>query len=113
MMERKELGKIEKAELVTNGGYGDGMFGIRFELRSGGTGVGDFWGYWGTHVQPGNNSKWTEENRASSRSDVFLRLETVMRNANVKNFNELKGVPIEITYQGNMLKSWRVLTEVV
>jgi hypothetical protein len=41
------------------------------------------------------------------------KLKEVLEAAHKQDVSELKGVPIECTFEGNLLKDWRVLTEVI
>jgi hypothetical protein len=36
-----------------------------------------------------------------------------LKDAKVNSVDELKGKPVEVTFDGNMLKEWRILTEVL
>jgi len=37
----------------------------------------------------------------------------LLKEAKVDNVDKLKGIPVEVTFDGMMLKEWRVLTEVL
>jgi hypothetical protein len=37
----------------------------------------------------------------------------LLKDAKVNSVDELKGKPVEVTFDGNMLKEWRILTEVL
>ena len=111
MSERKELGKIQKV-VCGFGGYQDAQIGIGFVLGGDSWGVNtEFDGAWTS--DPDENSNWTEKSRALHLGDVFLMLRDTLRDAKVKDVTELVGIPIEATFDGNMLKSWRVLKEVL
>lgn len=113
MSEEKSLGKISYAKFG-NGGYQDSMFGATFSLDTKSGGCGDFWGFWDMGITPSkSSSKWTEANRDEQRVEVMVRIETLMRDANVKDFNDLVGKPIEVTWESHRLKSWRILKEVL
>lgn len=102
----KRLGKIGLA-IVGFGGYQDAMLGCSFTLTGEGWGVGDFWGAWGSATVP------NEADRTESLGLMMRQLGDLLRAAKVKHFDELVGVPIEAEFDGNTLKSWRVLTEVL
>lgn len=110
MNERSELGKIKKCELGA-GGYDDAMIGFSFELGGSGWGVGDFWGAWSSDPSPG--AKWTEESRNITLGKNVIRVNKLLESAKVKTISQLVGVPVEVKFIGNNLKSWRVLTEVI
>jgi hypothetical protein len=40
-------------------------------------------------------------------------LSKLLKDSNVNSVDKLKGVPVEVTFDGNMLKDWRILTEVL
>ena len=107
-----ELGRIVSVKLG-DGGYDDAMFGFTFYLSTGSGGsVCDFWGTWGH--EPNESCKWTKTEQNEVFLDCFLRVKKLMKQAKVSNFNQLKNVPIEITWDDkNRLKSWRILTEVL
>jgi hypothetical protein len=111
--DRKELGRIQGFRWGM-GGYQDAMFGATFTLGGSGWGVNDFWGAWAPGVvDPGEFTKWTEAERCGQLADATARLCRLMKEAGVNDSAKLVGTPIEITFDGNTLKSWRVLTEVL
>ena len=111
MSERKELGKIS-AVRFGDGGYQDAMIGVTFDLRMGEcSGVNDFWGAW--RVDPSPNANWTAESRNLELGAMVMRLSKLMDQAKVRDLASLAGTPVEVTFDGMELKSWRVLTEVL
>jgi hypothetical protein len=108
------IGKIKRA-IVGMGGYQDAMFGVSFDLGSDkdSWGVSDFWGAWAPSIKVTEYTKWTEADRAKQLSDAFTRLAQLMLEAKVSDVNKLAGFPIEVKFDGHLLKSWRVLTEVI
>lgn len=108
----KRIGKIKKASFG-HGGYQDACIGVSFDLGSDKDlwGVGDFWGAWATTRS--DYCKWTEADRLTQLGEAVMRLNATMRDANVDRVERLAGVPIEVTFDGNTLKEWRVLTEVI
>lgn len=113
MSERKELGKI-KSIRVGMGGYQDAMFGVTFDLGGDGWGVSDFWGFWSpSRMKHSEHCKWTEASRLQALTDAFVRLDSLMKSAKVNDSMKLAGIPIEVSFEGTTLKSWRILTEVL
>jgi hypothetical protein len=110
VMETK-LGRISKIRLG-DGGYDDAMFGVSVTLSmdGGSTGVSDFKGAWATHPK---HAKYSEEEWAAGHTEAYRWLRQLMRDAKVHDFADLQGVPVEVTIDGNTLKSWRILTEVL
>lgn len=113
MTERKELGKIQSADFGF-GGRDNVMFGAAFTLGGESWAVQDFWGSWApSHVKVNGHMQWTELDRSKWHDEQIRRIEALMYSAKKRHFKDLVGVPIEVTFDGNLLKSWRVLTEVL
>jgi hypothetical protein len=110
MTERKELGKITHANFGW-GGYQDVMFGLSLQFSGSAWGCGDFKGAWG--VAWTESCKWTEEDRLRDLGKTCMFLKDLMTKAKVKSVEDLVGVPVEVTFDGNTLRSWRVLEEVL
>jgi len=102
--------KISRAEFGY-GGYQDAMVGVDFTFSSPGCGCGDFWGTWA--IERSEHAKWTEQSRIDTLGGVVMRLAKILDQAKKRHVGELVGVPVEVTFEGNALKSWRVLTEVI
>jgi hypothetical protein len=109
LTERKELGCIRNATFGY-GGYQDAMFGFGVTLAGEAWGVSDFTGSW--PKRPARASYTAEEHQASLLEGV-TRLHETLRAAKRQHVAELVGTPIEATFEGGTLKSWRVLTEVI
>lgn len=111
MSERKEIGKIKDVR-TGFGGYDDAMIGFSFTLGSEGWGVGDFWGEWATERLDG--ARWTEADRIIALGNTLWRMRNLLSDAKVKTVEQLKGKPVEVTFEGsNRLQSWRILTEAI
>jgi len=108
-METK-LGRITHVRMGY-GGYQDAMFGISFQLGGDGWGTGDFWGHWA--MKPTEHHKWTEADQRESLGKMSLRVVQLLRDAKKQDIQDLKDVPVEVTFDGMTLSSWRILTEVV
>lgn len=106
--------KIGKIERVAFGFGGDVMFGLSVTLSGPSWGVGDFKGTWSySHITPDANYKWTEEDRARIYLETVRFVENLLKDAKVLSVEQLKGKPVEATFDGMLLKSWRILTEVL
>lgn len=107
-MDGKFLGKIQSVTL----GFDDrGWFGPMFDLRfDGASSVGD-----SRTIPPvyKDTFSYTPEEWAEKLRDDYAFIYVAMRDAGVSDFNKLAGTPIEVEIEGNMLKSWRVLKEVL
>ena len=109
----KKLGKIESVRFGL-GGYQDACLGLSVTLSASGWGVGDFKGSWDAEsVKRSEYTKWTEEERSKGYDETMRYLSKLLKDAKVDSVDKLKGVPVEVTFDGNMLKEWRILTEVL
>src|SRR3954466_12269247 len=97
---RTELGKIKKVKFGA-GGYQDAMTGFSFELGGDSWGVNDFWGH------------WLEPKFAPDMAAVIVKVRRILIEAKVDDITKLEGIPVEVTFNGMMLDSWRVLKEVL
>jgi hypothetical protein len=96
----KKLGKITSVKFGL-GGYQDAMLGLSVGLGDGSWGVGDFKGMWDAEsVKRSDYTKWTEEDRSKGYDETMRYLSTLLKDA-------------EVTFDGVMLKEWRILTEVL
>jgi len=109
-MDGKQIGKIQKISFG-KGGYQDVEIGVSFTLGGKAWGVNDFWGTF-SDERP-EFALWTEENRIKTLGETVMRLNKLLKDAKKRNIVELLNTPIEATFEGNLLKSWRVLTEVI
>ena len=112
-MVKKELGKIRKV-IFGFGGYQDCQFGLYVELETGGGGmVGDFKGNWGPKIKWDKHCKWNEGDRNTWYAETMEYVGNLLVQAKVDDVCNLRGIPVEVTFVGNCLKSWRILTEVL
>lgn len=109
-MSRTELGRIQKATFGW-GGYQEAMIGLSITLSGKAWGVGDFKGAWG--IERSEHAQWSEEDRVKQLGEACMFLRDTLKAAGKQTVDELVGVPIEATFDGNMLQSWRVLEEVL
>lgn len=109
----KKLGKIKEVRFGL-GGYQHAMLGLTVSLGTDGWGVGDFKGSWDAEtIKRTESTKWTEEERSKGYDETMRYLSKLLKDAKVDSVDKLKGVPVEVTFDGNMLKEWRILTEVI
>lgn len=107
MPQEKTLAKITKAEL---GHDGDGRFGLNLVFTGSGIGCGTFEGTW---AQRSEHAQWSLADQAKAFADVMYLLRDTLTKAKRRHADQLVGVPVELTFEGNMLRSWRVLEEVI
>jgi hypothetical protein len=109
----KKLGKIESVSFGL-GGYQGVMLGIHVTLGNGSWGVGDSKGNWDAEqIKHTEYTKWTEADRDASYAEIMRYVSKLLKEAKVDSVDKLKGKPVEVTFDGNMLKEWRILTEVI
>lgn len=106
-----KIGKIESVEFGRVG-YNDAYIGIGFTLSGNGWGVCDSKGYWDSELIDHNERcKWTEADRDKGYAETTRYICKLLSDAKCQRIDQLKGKPVEVTFDGNMLKSWRILTE--
>ena len=101
------LGKIKAFSL----GFNDrGWFGWEVELETQGGNVID-----GRYVPSKyrDTFAYSPEDWSHAHRDNYGALYTLMDSAGVTRTEQLVGKPVEVEYEGNMLKGWRILTEVL
>jgi hypothetical protein len=109
----KRLGKIKSVSFGF-GGYQEAQFGLSVDLGGDGWGVTDFIsGGWSESITIGPHTQWTEQDRTNNRAEMVKRIDQLLREANCSSVDQLRGKPVEITFDGNILKYWRILTEVL
>lgn len=110
----KRIGKIQS---VTVGlvGYQDAMLGIQVSLGSDkqGWSVGDSKGFWGPEIKCSEHAKWTEADRSKAHDETLRFIGDLLVKAKVRDVVDLKGIPVEVEFEGNGLKSWRILEEAI
>ena len=109
----KLLGKIESIKFGYVG-YQDMQFGLQITFSAKGFGVCDTIAEaWVTDMSISKHSQWSEEDRDSAYARTARRINEIMRKAKVTDINKLVNIPVELTIEGNTLKEWRVLEEVL
>ena len=109
----KELGKIEKVRFG-HCGYQESCLGISFVLTGKGWGLVDSKSTWDAElIKHTENSQWSEKDRDKQYSEIMRYVSKLLKDAKVSNISELQGKPIEVTLDGNLLKEWRILNEVL
>jgi hypothetical protein len=114
---RKELGKIISAKFGL-GGYQGVQIGIHIQLGSSASGSG--WGVctsksgWDPSVvECSGNCKWTEADRAKQHDEIVRYISGLLKDAKVESVDKLVGIPVEVTFDGNAIQSFRILSEVI
>ena len=104
------LAKISKAKFGF-GGYQDAMIGLSVSFSGDGWGTSDFKGAWA--IKRSEGAKWTDHERISTLGETVMFLNDLLTQAKKNNVAELAGTPVEVTFDGMRMTSWRVLTEVL
>ena len=78
-----------------------------------GSGVCAFKGSWPLTMERSKDAKWSEDDRNKEVLDMVRFVTETMEKAKVKDVSDLKGIPVECTCDGNCLKEWRILEEVL
>jgi hypothetical protein len=109
----KKLGKIEEVSFGL-GGYQGAMLGLHVTLGDGSWGIGDSKSNWDAEqIKWFKHTQWTEEDRDGWYSEIMRYVSKLLKEAKVDSVDKLKGKPVEVTFDGNQLKEWRILTEVL
>lgn len=109
----KELGKIKSVQFGI-GGYQDAMIGIHFDLGGYGWGVMTNKSALDCSIVKHNeNCKWSEKDRSKQYDEIMRYVSDLLNKAKVKTIDKLTGIPIEATFEEGVLKSWRILEEVL
>jgi hypothetical protein len=109
----KRLGKIEDVHFGL-GGYQGAMLGLHVTLGDGSWGVGDSRANWDSEqIKWTEHTQWSEEDRNVWYAEIMKYVSKLLKDAKVDSVEKLKGKPVEVTFNGNTLKEWRILTEVL
>jgi len=110
----KILGKIVTAKFCI-GGYNDSMIGLYVQLGNTGWGVADSNNMaWDAEIiKHTEHCKWTENERDDQYAKIVRFISKLLKEAKVDCIENLKDIPVECTFDGNLLKEWRILTEVL
>lgn len=109
----RKLGKIASA-YVGLGGYQDCQLGVWFSFSGESLCVSSGLGEWSPkRIERTDSHKWTEADRDAAFARVMRYVDELLAQAKVERVEQLKGIPVEVTFDGNVISSWRVLTEVL
>ena len=54
-----------------------------------------------------------QEDRRKTMADMCYKIAETLNAAAVEDVAKLVGKPVEVTFEGNTLKDWRILTEAI
>ena len=110
---KKELGKIKSVKFG-HSGYQDAQLCIQFTLGGEGWSVCDSKGGWDAElIKCDERCKWTEADRDKDYAETMRFISKLLKQAKVHDVSQLKDIPVECTFDGNLLKEWRILEEVI
>ena len=109
-MQRKELGKINSASFGM-GGYQDACIGLNLSFGGKGWGVCKFYGSWA--IARSEYAKWSQDDRLREIGLAGMKLAELLEKTHKRDVSQLVGTPVECTFEGNELKEWRLLEEVL
>lgn len=107
---KKELGRISMASFGF-GGYQDVQIGLTLQFEGNGWGCEKFDGFWAG--KRSESAKWTEGDRTFALGDMAKRVSNLLIDAKARDVSELVDKPVELTFENNTLKDFRILTEVL
>lgn len=109
----KELGKIESVKFGL-GGYQGAMIGIHISLSSKGWGTNTEVSAWDSEIiECTEHCKWNEESRSKQYDEMVRYISKLLKSAKVQTIDELKDKPVEVIFENNSIKEWRILDEVL
>lgn len=113
MSEQKRLGKI-KDVYYGHGGYQDAFLGLHLVFG------GDGWGCgksltcpWDPEIMSAEGKPWSEEERNALFAKGSREISSLLKKAKVSRIDKLVGIPVELVFDGDVLKSFRILEEVL
>jgi len=101
-----QLGKIRK---VTFGNY-EYLFGLFLDLGGDGWGVSAEYCY--NHCYMPKN-QLGEQDKIDDELTMISKIQLLLSDAKVETIDQLIGKPVEVTFEGNLIRSFRILTEVL
>jgi hypothetical protein len=110
---KKELGKLSHVSFGL-GGYQDACIGLSVTIEGYAWGVSDNKTAWDANlIKHSERCKWSESDRDKQYAEIMRYVSDLLRDAKVDSVEKLKGKPVEATFDDGILKSWRILTEVL
>lgn len=99
----EELGKIESVKF----GFEEYLFGLSLTLSGKSWGVGT-----GYYYNP-NATNVTEEENDKYLKEMTDKIQKLLKDAKVNSIHDLKNKPVLCTFDGSLIKDFRILTEVL
>lgn len=103
----KKLGKISEAKfgVIHDMPF---LFGLKLEFN------GDDWSVGCSNhvINMSKECKWKGD-RKGATEEIMDFTYKLLKEAKVQNVNDLFGIPVEVEFEGNTFKDFRILTEVL
>ena len=113
MSTEKRIGKITHATFGL-GGYQDATLGLHLQFGSGAWGVGTSHSAWDPEtIKSDKYCTWNENDRNRQLVSICRKVSETLSKAKVGSVSELVGKPVEVEFDANGLKSWRILEEAI
>ena len=107
----EKLGKIEHVYFGF-GGYQEAITGLWLTFSMKGSGVSSgISGAWNS--EPDKYCKWTKEDQIKQNGEMINNVVDILKKAKVDRVDKLKNVPVKLFFEGNLLKKWEILEEVL
>lgn len=101
------LGKIKDVFVGIKGS----QLGIHFTFSGSGWGVQHSEATW--NIEHTGYCEWVEEDRTDKYIYIMYYIRELLAQAKVSSVNDLVNVPVEVTFEDNTFKAFRILTEVL
>lgn len=112
-IEEKKLGKISDFKFGFVG-YQDAHFGLSLSFE------GEGWGCstcitsgWNDSIKVNKNMSWSEDDRSNLKIQLVTKINKLLKDAKVQCITQLKNIPVELEFENQQIKDFRVLTEVL
>ncbi len=113
MSTEKRLGKLKNVRFG-HCGYQGAALGLALTIEGEGWGVTDSKSAWDAElIESSEHSEWDESDRDRHYAEIMRYVSKLLADAKVESVDKLNGIPVEATFDGMVLKSWRILTEVL
>ena len=107
------MGKLSKVKFG-HGGYQESCLGLSVTISGYGWEFNDSKTAWDANlIKHSEYCRWTEQDRSEEYDKIMRYVSDLLAAAKVDSIDKLNGLPVEAEFDGNLLKSWRVLTEVL
>lgn len=108
-MNETVLGKLTNVTF----GLNDGRIGLFYTLSGASCSSSSNCCWDPEQVTVDNYTSWTEADRDKQLAEIMRKVSKLLAQAKVNDVSQLNGIPVEFTFENNMLSNWRILTEVL